>query len=410
MRGLIAGGCLVMVAIVGALLAESAAAGGTRGLLLEAALGTKFCARCPQPNPEPPQPTTPPLEGQIEGPCGIAFSPSGEILVADYYQRVIDIFASELTSSPEIWKPPRPYFPYRSQFRLPGANPVFGTNTLDSVCGLAFDAAGNLYAEELHEGVLRYNGTWKRIVEGNSTGVAVDPTTERLYVNDRTYIGEYALPASPGDAPLKKLATSLIDGFGLAAFEGTVYAADAASGTVKAFRPEEANPDQPATTIDYGFTSLTDSSLAVDPTNGHLLVIDNAQPGYLHPQSSVYEFESFAGGNGFLGLLPGAPVFGAPSGIAVSPSGQVLVTDGNGELSNVFQYGSYGSSIALTGPQQESFQLSGAVVAREITTQPAGPVSGGRPDGTDHKSLKRKKRRKHHRHHKNPSRARFVDR
>jgi DNA-binding beta-propeller fold protein YncE len=384
---------VLLVLAASLILIPTAGASAARTLLSEVAVKTDFCLHCHGTPPEKP-PFTPPVEGQIEGPCGLAISPGGGLYVSEYYHRTIDVY-----STPSL--PPASPAPFQTQLVLPGSNPLFGVNTLDGPCGLAFDGAGNLYVNELHQNVRKGVGGGV-IDDGESTGLAVDPTTERLYVNDRTYIAEYALPASPGDAPLQQFATSLNDGFGLAAYEGTVYAADAASGTVKAYRPIEANPDQPMATIEHGFTSLTDSALALDPSNGHLLVVDNAQPGYLHPQSAIFEFGSLAGGSGFLGRLPGAPVVGAPSGIAVTASGQVLVTDGNGELSNVFQYSPYSGASALAAPDEDAgATISGIaadatprsrVQAAELSPPSVSPQIRHRP--------KQRKQRPHHDRHR----------
>jgi len=75
-------------------------------------------------------------------------------------------------------------------------------------------------------------------------------------------------------------------------------------------------------------------------------VVDNQQPGFEHPLSSVLEFGSPGAGYPFLGPLPGAPVDGGPSGIAVAANGSAIVTDGNGELSNAFLYSAYGEGLA----------------------------------------------------------------
>jgi DNA-binding beta-propeller fold protein YncE len=310
-----------------------------RALLSEAALETAHCIHCTDFNA-----AIPPSEGQIEGPCGLAISSTGQVYLADYYQRVVDVFRPPSAGVPGM---------YISQIALPGANPRFGVNTLDSVCGLAFDAAGNLYGNEWHQGAVRLTGGEATIDDGESTGIAIDSSTDRLYVDDRTYVAEYALPFTPGDVPLAALgSSSLGDAYGLAAAAGRVYVADASDQTVEVFEP--AGGPAPIATIAGPFNSLTDAALAVDPTNGHLLVVDNAQPGFEHPESSLLEFDSFANGHAFLGRLPGAPIHGGPSGVAVDASGQVIVTDGNGELSNAFLYGPYsavGTAAALESPR-----------------------------------------------------------
>ncbi len=265
----------------------------------------------------------PPPEGEIEGACGLAIS-SSSLYVSDYYHRLVDIFS--LGGS------------YQSQFALAGENPVFGINALDSVCGLAFDSSGRLYANEFHEKVLRLKPSVATIDEGESTGVAVDGAGN-LYVNDRTYVAKYEAPVEAGDEPVAKIGLgTLEDGYGLAVFGGKVYVPDAASDTVKVYE-STGNPLALKSTIADGFTSLVDAAVAVDPTNGHLLVVDNSQPGYEHPKSAIYEFDS---AGAFLGKLPGAPVFGEPSGIAVDAStGDLYVTTGNSEQANVFKYGPY---------------------------------------------------------------------
>ena len=347
---------LICLLLAGALAPPAHA---TRALLSEAALeaGTTL--------------GVPPPEGEIEGPCGVAISAAGRVYVADYYHRAIDVFTS-----------PSPGLPgsYINQIELPGANPRFGVDTLDAVCGLAFDSAGNLYGNEWHEGVLRLTGGEATIDSGESTGVAIDPSTNRLYVDDRTYVAEYALPFSPGGEPLAKIGLAhLGEGFGLAAAAGRVYVADAADGTVKVFAPATSTVT-PVATLAERFNSLADAALAVDPTNGHLLVVDNVQPGYEHPKTAVLEFDSAAHGYAFLGILPGAPVDGGPSGIAVDAAGRAILSDGNGELSNAFLYGPYeagGSGSGALGPF--AAQVSAPVSAAPPTTGGQAPAKRRSP-------------------------------
>lgn len=291
----------------------------------------------------PPPFPTPPPEGEVEGACGLALAPGGSLYVSDYYHRVVDLFSN--------------LGDYQSQIVLPGSNPFQGVNTLDAVCGLARDAGGNLYGNELHQGVLRLRPTEATIDSGDSTGVAVD-AAGNLYVDDRTYVAKYQAPVQAGDPPAAVIGLgSLADAYGLAVSPSgaRVYVPDAASNTVKVFEPAT-SLGSPVATIKPGFGSLVNAALAVDPTNEHLLVVDNLQPGHEHPASAVDEF-SAAGA--FLGPLPGAPVDGEPSGIAVDPaSGTLFVTSGNDEGSNVFVYGPYGASLAPA-----SLPASGAPVA-----------------------------------------------
>lgn len=345
-------GLLALLCFLAAAVAAPTAHAG-RTLLLEAALDTDQCARCGGSG----ESTLPPPEGQIEGPCGLAISPANRLYVADYHHRVVDIFGLPT---------PAGQGSYMSQIVLSGTNPVFGVNTLDSVCGLAFDSAGNLYGNEWHQGVVRLTGGEATIDSGESTGVAIDPSIDRLFVDDRTYVAEYALPYVPGAEPVATIGgDSLGEGYGVAASGGRLYVADAADQTVKVFEPATSETE-PVATISGSFVSLTNAALAIDPTNGHLLVVDNPQPGFEHPRSGVLEFDSAGNDYAFLGRLPGAPVDGGPSGIVVGPSGQVIVTDGNGELSNAFLYGPFEAEASFAGfgsAAAASTGLSGATSA-----------------------------------------------
>src|SRR4029077_4365206 len=101
----------------------------------------------------------------------------GGIYVADYYHRTIDLFSADGT--------------YRSQIALPGG-PIsgLGTNELDGACGLAIDSAGDLYADEWHQGVVRLAPSEFILDTGASTGVAADAAGD-VFVDDRTYIAKY---------------------------------------------------------------------------------------------------------------------------------------------------------------------------------------------------------------------------
>jgi DNA-binding beta-propeller fold protein YncE len=312
-------GPVLLAAALLTLATGAAPAAANRALLSEALLQTSI-------TPTP----LPPPEGEIEGACGLAVGPDGSLYVSDYYHRVIDRFSS--------------FGEYESQIALPGANAAFGSVTLDAVCGLALDSGGRLYANEWHQGALRLLPSEVAIDGGESTGVAVD-AAGNLYVDDRTEIAEYTAPVAAGDPPV-----TVIDlgpdarGYGLAvSSDGTrVYVADAADDTVKAYEPA-VSTSVPVQTI-AGFNSLRDAALAVDPTNGHLLVVDNLQPGFEHPEAAVMEYDDTGA---FLGRLPGAPIHGQPSGIAVDPtSGALYVTSGNDEGANVLAYGPYDASVA----------------------------------------------------------------
>jgi DNA-binding beta-propeller fold protein YncE len=333
---------------------------------------------------------SPPPEGEIEAACGLAVGEAG-LYVSDYYHRAVDVFS--------------PSGDYQSQIALPGSNPVFGTNTLDSICALAFDSTGTLYANEWHQSVLRLQPTEQSFDSNESTGVAVGED-DTVYVDDRTYVAVYEPSGAPvlksgqppGGEVLQIGLGSLGDAYGLAVYAGKVYVPDAASETVKVYEPASPDPLNPVATIapPEGFSSLADATLTVDPTNGHLLVVDNLQPGFEHPKAAVDEFNS---SGAFLDRLPGAPVDGEPSGIAVdSGSGKLYVTSGNDEGANVFAYGPYSVSLAaeVASPalsQQDAQQQPVQALATSPSAVAAGEGAAAKPNRTLGRSRQKHKRR-----------------
>lgn len=333
----------------------------------------------------------PATEGQIEGACGLAISPSGTLYVSDYYHRAIHSFTLTGTYS-------------GSQFLAGAPRPLQEINTLNSVCGLAVDGTGTIYANEFHQSVMRLPG--EEIIDpGQSTGIGID-SAGNLYVDDRTYVAVYDAPVAPGDEPSEKIGTGKLgDAFGLAVDSGSglVYVADAADQTVKAFDP--ATPlAGPARTIDgpdgTGFNSLFNASLAIDesPTEGrgHLLVVDDLKPLTQFPEAAVYEF---SGDGDYLGRMStrsvgptgekrNGPIFGEPSGIALDPkSGDLFVTTGNGEQSDVVAYGPYEpqapSAMSIVGARPST--SGGALIERATASNdsPAPIAKAHRKGGSE---------------------------
>jgi hypothetical protein len=367
-----------LVALLAAVWLGSAPAGAERALLTKTAVETTFCKNCPPPTEGKTLNPVPPPEGQLEGPCGIAVSlPQNTLYVSDYYHR--SVYGYTLGGE------------FGFEIHLPGTNPVFGVNTLDAVCQLAADSAGSLYANEWHQKVLRLKPTEQVFDEDESTGVAVD-AAGNVYANDRTYVAVYEPSGAPlldEGEPLRIGLGSLGDAYGLAVFAGRVYVLDAAEDTVKVYEPAT-DPLDPVLTIDGSatprgsFISLVDGAVAIDPTNGHLLVLDNVKPGFVYPEAAIYEFDS---SGAFLGTVSGAPgtgsgpIHGEPSGLAVDPAnGHLYVSDGNSELSNVFAFGPYtASSSSLASPVEEGPPSpSGAATTQALPATAASATAGGR--------------------------------
>jgi DNA-binding beta-propeller fold protein YncE len=294
-------------------------------------------------------------DGQIEGACGVAIGEAGQIYVSDYYHGVVDVFGGG----------------GGYQSRIPtGASP-------EGPCQLAPGPGGALYVNHYHQGVFELGPSEAGFDPAASTGVALDAAGD-VYVNHRSRVSVYQPSGAPllfEGQPLQIGLGSLHDAYGLAvssfaATEGDVYVADAADDTVKVFEPAE--PENPSEVIDGstapggGFSSLTDAALAIDPTNGHLLVADNLQPGFEHPEAAIDEF-SAAGA--FLGRLPNRVIDALPVGLALDPAGELYATSGDTEEANVFHFGSYGASF---GPSQAPVAPGGGG-ASAATAAPARP-------------------------------------
>jgi hypothetical protein len=302
--------------------------------------------------------------GQIEGACGIALQ-GGNTYVSDYYHHSIDVF--------------------------PGAGAI-AANPLDGYCGLAFAPDGALYANEWHEAVYEVLPSKQLIDSSESTGVAVDQASGDLYVNDRTYVARYEAPIAEGEPPTEVIGLgSLEDGYGVAVEAGRVYVPDAATDVVKVYEPATDLID-PVLVIEApgGFVALKDAAITTDPTNGHVLVLDNLQPGFEFPEGAVDEFGP---GGGFLGQLTPGLIHGEPSGLTVS-GGELFITTGNSEESNVMQFGPYvaGFSSAAAPPAPSATPAGGAQEAR-VAAAPS-PTPGLRPHSTK-RAHKRGKRQRH---------------
>lgn len=299
----------------------------------------------------PSGPLPPPPVGYLDGPCGIAVSGSGQIYVSDYYHRSIDIFAP--SGDPQK---PNPTFSDQPLGAFSGtANPH--TGPLDDPCGLAFGPSGELYLNDYHREVVRFPAPFSlataQVIDtgdptdpyANPTGVALDPTTGHVFVDDRTYIAEY----DSSGAFVRRIGEgSLQDGYGIAVSGhpgtlGYVYAPDAGSDTVKVFDPSlgTTDPKEEIAGPPGGFGSLRDSAVAIDDQTGEIYVSDTLGPQLSEePQATIRVFAS----TGVLeGRLKHATIDAAPVGLAVDNSGgatqgHVYVTSGITEFAGFYGY------------------------------------------------------------------------
>ena len=323
---------------------------------------------------------------QFKDACGVALDSAGDIYVADYYQNRIVVFSKKQE--------------YLTQ--IDSVNPLDarGVAPLDGPCDLAVDSSGRVYVNDYHRDVIRFTpaqyppakgtayGSKLTIDEAHSTGVAVETGTDRVYVDDRTYVAVYEPSGEPvmeGADPLRIGEGSLKDAYsvaasGFAATEGLLYVADAASETIKVYDPAK-DPEQPQFQIhgegtDPGHFNLADTDLAVDSEDGHLYVSQNLEPHFeFTPEAVVDEFspEGFYRGpvprsfaNGFESFLQA----GEPSGLAIS-AGDLYVTSGNYENAAVYIFG----PPAPFDPQLLTVEKAGAGEGA-VTSLPAGISCG----------------------------------
>jgi hypothetical protein len=301
--------------------------------------------------------------GGIEDACGVALA-GGQIYVSDYYHSRVDVFSGGGS--------------YLSQIAA-GTAP-------EGPCGLAAGPGGTLYANLWHQGVVRLAPSEATFDTAESTGVAVEQASGDVYVDDRTHVAVYEASGAPvevGGEPLLIGEGSLGDGYGVAVSAGRVYAADAASETVKVYEPA-GDPSVPVATIagpPAGFHSLIDASLAIDPAEEHLLVVDNLQPGRLHPEAAVEEFDS---SGAYLGHTASRVIDGEPSGLAVAGE-SLYVSSGNSVGANVFEFGPYvlagTSALGAGSAGSASAAAQGATAGGEATpaSAAAAPVGAASP-------------------------------
>jgi hypothetical protein len=318
----------------------------------------------PEPKP-PPEPLLPPPAGQLEGPCGLAVDSDASLYLSDHYHAAIDRF---LPAAPPTW--------------LAYADQIANATTPGRPCALAIDSAGRLYAAAYHGAVSRYasfpSGARSTIDPGPATGVAVDPVTDEVYVDDGDHVSVYESSGAPVEVagqPLTIGQGSLQEGYGIAvsaypATAGFLYVPDAGPEVIRIFDPATDTEEQVGLINGHQvpggrFGSLTDAAIAIDDTTGEVYVADGLQPGTAaFPEAAIYVFGSTGA---YEGRLKYNIIDARPPGLAVdntppvevegelfpSPTqGRVYLTSGNTERASVIAYapGSAGSQ-ALPAPE-----------------------------------------------------------
>ncbi|HXR29760.1 MAG TPA: NHL repeat-containing protein [Solirubrobacterales bacterium] len=321
----------------------------------------------PPPPSFPPAPIVPPPTGYLNGPCGLAVDSSGRFYVSDYYHHAVDVFSSSVD-------PAKPWQSYITQ--------LANVDPLDGPCGLALDATNRLYLNNYHRNVTRYGAspsfgsgtviTGEPLDSSHPTGVAVNPATGNVYVNQRTFIAVYDSLGNPVMDGAEQLVIgfgSLGDAYGLAISQhpatlGRIYVPDAATDTVKVYDPalDKANPvAEIKDPFGKPFVSLRDSAITIDKVTGEVYFADDQQPTYAErPQATIYVYGP---ANNYKGHLKYNVITAWPVGLAVDNSanvipgdpptptqGRVYVTSGNTSPASIYAYGPGSATTATPLP------------------------------------------------------------
>lgn len=277
--------------------------------------------------------------------CGLAFDTEEHMYISDHYHHVVDEFGWTVAENKEL------------EIKRTVFGPLAEIEAPEGPCGLAFRAS-RLYVNDYHRGVWLYQGLSPVYFDpGPATGVAVDPSSGRVYVTHQTFVAVYEPNGNPvmeGSKPLKIGVGALGDAYGaavsrFAATAGYLYVADAADETVKVFDPATST-SSPVQVIDgsldpqQGFRDLRDTALAIDQSNGNLLVTDRLA----RAEDPPMVVDEFTPEGNFRGQLPHAIADGEPAGIAIDPTNHnVYVTTGRVANSGVYAFGPAGPTHAL---------------------------------------------------------------
>jgi hypothetical protein len=338
----------------------------------------------PPPNPFP----GPPPTGYLYGPCGLAVGSTGSLLyVSDYYHHTVDLFNGGTYAGTQLAK----------------------EDPLDGPCGLALNSSNQLYVNNYHRNVAKFNASpsfgtgsvFPPPAEDTAhhlpTGVAVNTSTNRVYVDHRTYVSVFdanGTPIEEAGEPVLIGKGSLGDGYGVAVsqFAGTlgrVYVPDAATDTVKVYDPLVSKTTPVAEIKDpfnKPFVSLRDSAIAVDRATGDVYFADDLQPEATErPQASIYVYSST---NTYKGRLKYNVIDALPSGLAVdnsalSTQGTVYVTSGNTSPASIYAYGPSSATFATPlAPLESGLQAPGSSsgVGGSSESSSSAPLAEVTPD------------------------------
>jgi DNA-binding beta-propeller fold protein YncE len=328
----------------------------------------------------------------------MAVDSEGNFYVSDYYRHNVDVWDGDAdyvtvteTASGELIVPGRRGY----------LGQLTGVDPLDGPCGLALNASDDLYVNDYHRGVIGF-GAFPSFSSGTAfplpaedpahhlpTGVAVDPASGLVYVDNRTYVAVHEADGTPlveGSEQVRIGLGSLEDGYGIAFSQypgtaGYLYVPDAASNTIKIYDPQT-SAAAPVAEIDGSttppghFVSLRDAAIAVDRVTGNVYVVDNLQPYYTEqPEAVVYVFG--AAGE-YLGHLKYRVDDALPVGLAVDNSaratqGRVYVTSGNTELAAIYAYPPGAATTAPAQPASYGLNVSSSDSGNAVVTSSSGP-------------------------------------
>jgi DNA-binding beta-propeller fold protein YncE len=318
-------------------------------------------------------PPTPPF---LEDPCGLAAGAAGGgFYVSEYYRHTIKKYGVSFERGEWVVGD--------SGQRPEGV--ISNVDPLGGPCGLAISKDEDMYVNDFHHDVFSFSMHSTLPLPADPahhrpTGVAVDPVTENVYVDYRTFISVFdptGQPVMTEGEPMRIGVGSLGDGYGVAVSAiGRVYVADASTKTVKVYNPagDLSNPVATIKGPGKGFNSLRDSAVAVDRITGAIYVVDNLEPIYAEEPEAVIDV--FHASNVFLGVLKYRVYDGLPPALTVDNSettsqGRVYVGSGDSGRASVYAYGP-GAETAKSLPP-----TAGLTVTAPGAGTGGAPSSGG---------------------------------